>query len=112
MLGRTTLSGQREFKAVYAHGRRAASNGITTVALSAPGSPTKTGFAISSRQAGAVDRNRIRRRLREGLRCLRLPDGYWIVVKSDYSSARLPFQDLVGHLKRALEGAGVEGLPE
>jgi ribonuclease P protein component len=108
---RKTLSGHREFKAVYARGRRATSDGITAIVLETPGVATRTGFAVPAQAAGAVTRNRIRRRLREAVRALMVPSGYRVIIRSDRSTAEAPFPDVLGHLRAALEGAGVKGLP-
>jgi ribonuclease P protein component len=108
---RKALSGNREFKAVYARGRRSTSDGITAIVLETPGDSTRTGFAVPARGAGAVTRNRVRRRLREALRILQVPSGYQVVIRSDASPATSPFSEVLAHLKTALEGAGVRGLP-
>jgi hypothetical protein len=41
---------------------------------------------------------------------LGLPDGYQVVIRSDASGARAPFSEVQGHLRTALEGAGMKGL--
>ncbi|HXZ99270.1 MAG TPA: ribonuclease P protein component [Candidatus Binatia bacterium] len=51
----------------------------------------------------AVERNRLRRRLREALRCLGPADGYDLVVSSDAGALGLPFAELS---RQVAEAAG------
>lgn len=54
------------------------------------------GYAISKATGGAVDRNRIRRRIRAAIGASNMPltSGFYL-VSADRTVARLPFDDLV-----------------
>jgi ribonuclease P protein component len=70
------------------------------------GSPPVSRFGISVKKAlgGAVVRNRIRRRIREILRCNRteIPSGWDIVIHPRRSVAQAPFAPLQAELVRLL----------
>ena len=69
----------------------------------APG-PTRAGFAVSRRLRHAVERNRVRRRLREAYRATRVaaPSGTALVVIGRPAALRAPFSAVVGQLRSAL----------
>ncbi len=73
------LRNNRDFRLVYAKGRsRVGPLAVLYVWKRPADSPSPTperriGFVVSKKQGGAVDRNRIKRRMREAVR-LRLPD--------------------------------------
>jgi ribonuclease P protein component len=55
--------------------------------------------------AGAVERNRARRRLREAARGLRDHHGYDLIVSADASALRVPFSLLRDQVEAAARGA-------
>ena len=63
------------------------------------------GFSIKKALGGAVVRNRIRRRLREMVRCHRqeIPAGWDIVIHPKSSVAKAPFAALTAGLVRLLK---------
>ncbi|MGQ0443816.1 MAG: ribonuclease P protein component [Beijerinckiaceae bacterium] len=69
------------------------------------------GFTVTKQTGGAVERNRIRRRLKEALRLLdplpALP-GHDYVVLARPEALYMPFQDLQGELIRALGKIGAQ----
>src|SRR5205814_1534416 len=67
---------------------------------------SRFGFSIKKALGGAVVRNRIRRRLREVVRCHRLeiPAGWDIVIHPKSMAARAPFLALTSDLLRLLKG--------
>ena len=69
-------------------------------------SGTRLGLAVGTQAGGAVDRNRMRRRVRAVVRELDLLPGD-VVVRGDSAAVDLSFQDLEEHLRRALRGAGM-----
>src|SRR5712664_1303028 len=94
-----------EFDAVYRAGKRR-SNSHFTVFFRANELPqSRFGFSIKKALGGAVLRNRIRRRLREVVRCHRLeiPAGWDIVIHPKSSVARAPFAALTADLLRLLK---------
>jgi ribonuclease P protein component len=93
------------FERVFQEGRSAAN--ALLVVRSAPNSEgvTRCGFAVGKRLAPlAVDRNRVRRRLREALRTLPLPPDTDLVVTARAPALKATFDDLrsalAGLLKR------------
>jgi ribonuclease P protein component len=67
---------------------------------------SRFGFSIKKELGGAVVRNRIRRRLREMVRCHRqeIPAGWDIVIHPKSSVANAPLRSLTTDLLRLLEG--------
>jgi len=94
-----------EFDAVYSTGKRR-SNAHFTVFLRANELPlSRFGFSIKKAIGGAVVRNRMRRRLREMVRCHReeIPAGWDIVIHPKRSVAKAPFATLTAELLRLLK---------
>ena len=100
-----TLRRSRDFHRVRSTGARARSDGVTVwVAPRRGDDATKVG--IAARSKSAVERNRIRRRLRAATRSIDMGTGREVVVSADPRALDEGFQDLVTHLARALERAG------
>jgi ribonuclease P protein component len=96
-----------EFDAVYRAGKRRSSSHFT-VFLRANHEPmSRFGFSIKKALGGAVLRNRIRRRVRELVRCHRaeIPVGWDIVIHPKGSVARANFAALITDLLRLLRSA-------
>jgi ribonuclease P protein component len=66
--------------------------------------PTRVGFAVSRQLRHAVERNRVRRRLREAYRATRAaaPVQVTLVVIGRPAALRAPFEAVVGQLRSAL----------
>jgi ribonuclease P protein component len=70
------------------------------------GKPPRTGFTVSKKVGGAVQRNRVRRRLREAARLSMndlVRDGYDYVLIGRGQTAERNFADLQNDLRMALE---------
>ena len=106
------LRNNRDFRAVYAKGRSRVGPLAVLYVWKRPAdipSPTpgrRIGFVVSKKQGGAVERNRIKRRMREAVR-LRLPelkDGPYdliFVARSGLKTAEWPqIQAALGELLR------------
>jgi len=94
-----------EFDAVYSTGKRR-SNAHFTVFLRANELPlSRFGFSIKKALGGAMVRNRMRRRLREMVRCHReeIPAGWDIVIHPKRSVAKAPFAALTAELLHLLK---------
>ena len=94
-----------EFDSVYRAGKRRASSHFT-VFLRANALPlSRFGFSIKKALGGAVVRNRIRRRLREIVRCHRqeISAGWDIVIHPKSSVAKAEFTALSADLLRLLK---------
>ena len=95
------------FDAVYRAGKRFSTTHFT-VFVRANGLPlSRFGFSIKKALGGAVVRNRIRRRLREIVRCHRqeIPAGWDIVIHPKSKVATTEFAALVEEFVRALKKA-------
>ncbi len=95
-----------EFDAVYRAGKRRSSSHYTVFFRANELPRSRFGFSIKKALGGAVVRNRIRRRLREVVRCHRLeiPAGWDIVIHPKSMAARAPFLALTSDLLRLLKG--------
>ena len=60
------LKKEKDFKAVFNKGKRLFSSNLTLVYL--PSDSLKVGYAVSKKHGGSVQRNRIKRLLRESFR--------------------------------------------
>jgi len=94
-----------EFDAVYRAGKRRSSSHFTVFFRANELPQSRFGFSIKKALGGAVVRNRIRRRLREVVRCHRLeiPAGWDIVIHPKSSVARAEFAALTADLLRLLK---------
>ena len=97
-----------EFDIVYRTGKRR-SNSHFTVFFRANQLPeSRFGFSIKKALGGAVVRNRIRRRVREIVRCHRqeIPRGWDIVIHPKKSVERAKFAALTADLLRLMGNPG------
>lgn len=94
-----------EFDAVYRAGKRRSSSHFTVFFRANEQPQSRFGFSIKKALGGAVVRNRIRRRLREMVRCHRLeiPAGWDIVIHPKSSVASAAFAALAADLLRLLK---------
>jgi ribonuclease P protein component len=94
-----------EFDAVYRAGKRRSSSHFTVFFRANELPQSRFGFSIKKALGGAVVRNRIRRRVREVVRCHRLeiPAGWDIVIHPKSSVARAEFRALTADLLRLLK---------
>ena len=97
-----------EFDAVYRAGRRRSSSHFTVFFRANELPQSRFGVSIKKALGGAVVRNRIRRRVREIVRCHRreISAGWDIVIHPKSAVAQAPFAELTADLLRLLESAG------
>ncbi len=97
-----------EFDAVYRAGRRHSSSHFTVFLRANELPESRFGVSIKKALGGAVVRNRIRRRLREIVRCHRseIPFGWDIVIHPKSAVDKAPFAELTAELLRLLANAG------
>jgi ribonuclease P protein component len=95
-----------DFDAVYRAGKRRSSSYFTVFFRANELPQSRFGFSIKKARGGAAVRNRIRRRLREIVRCHRLeiPAGWDIVIHPKSGMAKSPFAALTADLLRLLQG--------
>ena len=96
-----------EFDAVYRTGKRRSSTHFTVFFRANQLPQSRFGFSIKKALGAAVVRNRIRRRVREIVRCHRqeIPAGWDIVIHPKSTMVRVPFGTLTADLLRLLQSA-------
>ncbi len=94
-----------DFDTVYRAAKRFSSSHFTVFVRPNELALNRFGFSIKKALGGAVVRNRIRRRLREMVRCHRqeIPTGWDIVIHPKSSVAKAPFLALTEDLLRLLQ---------
>jgi len=95
-----------EYDAVYRGGKRRSNSYFTVFVRANELHLSRFGFSIKKALGGAVVRNRMRRRLREIVRCHRqeIPAGWDIVIHPKHSVVKAPFAPLTAEFLRLLKG--------
>jgi ribonuclease P protein component len=105
------LRKRAEFLRVASAGRRAAVHGLVLQALArGDDAPARLGFTVTKKIGNAVERNRIRRRLREAARLVLREHplaGVDLVLIGREATRGRDFPDLMDDLRRALSKVGV-----
>ncbi len=112
------LSRSAEFERVYRHGRSSATRDFVLYVFDSPTSgPSRLGLSVSRKVGGAVQRNRVKRVLREAFAALagEVGDGHDLVVVARPGSAELAERDglqgVQGALAELLAKAGLTAAP-
>ena len=95
-----------DFEKVYKQGRRHFARHMTVFYLGRDGGcGLRVGFTVSKALGGAVQRNRMKRRLREAVRLAGMPNGIAadIVVNPKRALLRAEFAELSGEIVKAFE---------
>jgi ribonuclease P protein component len=108
------LKASREFQTVFSRGRSVADSLLVLYVLPRRDSTQRFGFSVGRKLGGAVQRNRVKRVLREAVRHL-LPDlatgkDYVVIARRGMKDAS--FEQGMASLDRLFRRAGVRGLPE
>jgi ribonuclease P protein component len=100
-----------EFDAVYRAGKRRSGSHFTVFFRANQMPQSRFGFSIKKGLGGAVVRNRIRRRIREIIRCRRMeiPAGWDIVIHPKNAALRAEFPALTADLLRILQSFAASG---
>lgn len=96
-----------DFDAVYRAGKRRSSSHFTVFFRANQLPVSRFGFSIRKALGGAVVRNRMRRRMREIVRCHRteIPAGWDIVIHPKSGVVRAEFAGLTADLVRLMKSA-------
>ena len=103
------LASSADFRRIYAEGRRAATPSVVAhVRPTGADDDPRVGVTAARGLRGAVERNRIKRRVREALRTMGgdLRPGVEVVLVGSGRAGRMDFQDMVDSVRRALSQAG------
>lgn len=94
-----------DFDRVYKQGRRHFSSHMTVFFLRKPEGTARVGFTVGRVLGGAVERNRIKRRLREAVRLRRaaLQGAVDVVINPKKSVLTVEFSMLVEEVSRAFD---------
>ncbi len=101
------LRGRKAFNAVFQQGRLWANDLLILRAVANGLEHNRYGFIISKRLGKAVLRNKVRRRLREGLRTLPARPGWDIVVSARGAAAQADYHALRRAIASLLARAGI-----
>lgn len=107
-----SLSENHRFRALYARGKHAAGKSMAVYAMrSRDRQHNRLGITVSSKLGGAVERNRMRRRLREVYRLHenRFKTGFDIVLVARHGAYHLPFSQLEQDLLQLCGKLGLIG---
>ena len=104
-----TLKSNRDFELVFRKGRSASHRDLVVLGRKRRPSQVRVGFCISRKTGKAVQRNRLRRRLKEIMREVegRLDPKWDLVIVSKQTSVGLSFAHLKIRLTGLLEKLGV-----
>lgn len=96
-----SLSSGRDFRRVMSGGssRRVGWATIHVAAAPQPGAPSRLGLAVAKTAGGAVQRNRIKRRLRAAFRSCGPTRGLDVVIRPRAQAASVAFQELEETIK-------------
>jgi ribonuclease P protein component len=94
------LSSSRDFRRVMASSTlRRVRWGVVHFAAAEGAGPSRLGLSVPARAGGAVQRNRIKRRLRAAFRSSAAGAGLDVVIRADAGTAAVEFQELEKDLK-------------
>ena len=102
------------FEALRHDGKRARSGSVSVVFLDDGGDRARVAYAVGRRIGGAVERNRLRRRLRSAVSVIEseagLSPGAYLVAPSRETS-KLEYEELVSTVHRAVRRVHRENAP-
>lgn len=101
------LRGDSDFAAVFREGRRQDGGLLAVRALPNGLEEVRLGFNIGKKIGSAVDRNRVRRRLRHIVRQLGPSPGYDIVLIAKPRTGSAPYSQLKSETEVLLGAAGI-----
>ena len=97
-----SLRRRGDFARVRGRGRRTQTQRLAVYSLVKRDGPVRVGFVVSRAVGGAVERNLVRRRLREALRRVAAETPRDVVIVARVGSSRASFAELAGDLAGAV----------
>jgi len=99
----------QDFQRCYRSGRMRKHRLIVLHVAQSPDGVTRVGYSVSKKVGNAVTRNRVKRRLREGMRAYAqaMKPGVHLIVSARVAARDAGFAQLHAALGRLLSGAGV-----
>ena len=94
-----SLRGRSEFSRVYRRGQRRRVGSIVVITAEGRPGPARVGFVAGRRIGGAVERNRAKRRLREAMAKVAVPEEMTYVVVAQPGVNQVGFDRLVAWLR-------------
>ena len=101
------LQRRKEFDSVFRRGRVWANDLLVLRTLPNELEHNRYGFVISKRLGKAVSRNRLRRRLREGIRSLSVRAGWDVVISPKTPASQAGFAELKRAVVELFGSAGI-----
>lgn len=95
-----SISKGDDFRRAAKQGRRVGTKDVVVFTYENGGPDVRVGMAV--RATSAVERNRIKRRLRAALRAAQPPAGTDVVIRANRGAATTGFQNLVATLEQAV----------
>lgn len=106
-----SLKRNKEFRRVYKKGKSVGSRTLVLIYLPGNSPEKRIGFAVGKKIGCAVDRNRVKRRLREAVTPL-LPEiapGCRLIFIARASIAEVSFSEIESTVRRLVQKAGLIG---
>lgn len=107
------ITDRATFEALRRSGRRARCGPVSVVYLHDDGDRARVGYAVGRRTGGAVERNRLRRRLRAVVRDIETDEGLrpgaYLVAPGPETSG-LAYKELIRTLREAMRRAQMAGM--
>jgi ribonuclease P protein component len=103
------LTKRKEFEAVYREGRSWSNNLVVLKVLANDQGSNRYGFAVGKRLGNAVLRNRVKRRLREGVRLTPIKGGWDMVFIARQDAAEADYHNLRRAMNELLTRAQLLG---
>jgi ribonuclease P protein component len=103
------LSATADFEAARKRGRSWGNALLVLHVVRVPEGPTRCGFSVSRRVGNAVARNRVRRRLREIVRCrlTAVAPGWHLVLTARPATVAAPYRALLQSVDELFRRAGL-----